>query len=232
MTSTGSLLPTHLTDKFAEPQQVSAAQKDRQQAHCPLPNRLCFIHELWHCPSPQALLLSWGSCTQPSAPPQMIWMRVTMFTSWPAALFSFHFTSDSPASSPAPCNPPRQSSPSAQPAAKNTLGATSPPSAVESDTLRTCGAFYATALLAQKLPFPSPSSSLSFLRFSALDLKKSPQSLWSSSAKCFLNSLYLAFNILFTFNLPSFMVSSILLIWRNLPFFFKYFCVGELPEFN
>lgn len=28
------------------------------------------------------------------------------------------------------------------------------------------------------------------------------------------------------------MVSSILLIWRNLPFFFKYFCVGELPEFN
>lgn len=126
MTSTGSLLPTHSTDKFAEPQQVSAAQKDRQQAHCLLPNRQCFIHELWHYPSPQPLLLSWGSCTQPSAPPQMTWMRVTVFTSWPAALFSFHFTSDSPASSPAPCNPPRQSSPSAQPAAKNTLGATLP----------------------------------------------------------------------------------------------------------
>lgn len=101
-------------------------------------------------------------------------------------------TTDSPASSPAFCNHPRHMQFICSAYCKEHTEWKSPL------LQQSCGVFFSTALLAQRLHFPSPSNSMSFLRFSALDLKNSPQ----SSAKCFLNSLYLALNILFTLILP------------------------------
>lgn len=185
VTSTGSPLSIHFPDKSAEPQQVSAAARGRTESTLPSSQH---PWTLWSHPLSQPLLLSWGSCTQASAPPQMFWVTVTV-AEWAACNKSSHLgqqlsshlssfrtlsgdfmsTSDSPASSPAFCNHPRHMQLICSACCKVNTAWKSPL------LQQSCGAFFATALLAQRLHFPSPSNPMSFLRFSALDLKNSPQ---------------------------------------------------------